>query len=28
MLREQLFFGTKAALALDEWRRNSMLRVT
>src|SRR5678816_3116899 len=28
MLREQLFFCTKAALALHEWRRKSMLRVT
>ena len=28
MLGEQLFFCTKAALALHEWRSNSMLRVT
>ncbi len=28
MLREQLFFCTKAALALHEWRSKSMLRVT
>ena len=28
MLREQLFFCTKAALALREWQSKSMLRVT
>ena len=28
MLREQLFFCTKAALALHEWQSKSMLRVT
>jgi hypothetical protein len=28
MLREQLFFCTKGALALHEWRSKSMLRVT
>jgi hypothetical protein len=28
LLREQLFFCTKAALALHEWRSKSMLRVT